>query len=107
MNPNLIVHAVSKALDISVTDIKSSSRKREICDARKISIGIMLSQYKQNKHKKTYDISLKSIQKIFKNDHSTILYNNDLFNELILTNDQFKGKFNKVMQLIGRAYVQL
>ncbi|MGB3615959.1 MAG: chromosomal replication initiator protein DnaA [Elainellaceae cyanobacterium] len=69
VTPDAILMCVAEALDVSVEDIKSNSRRREISTARQIGMYLM---------RKRTDLSLPKIGEVFGGkDHTTVMYSCD------------------------------
>jgi len=69
VTPDAILTCVAEALDVSVEDIKSNSRRREISTARQIGMYLM---------RKRTDLSLPKIGEVFGGkDHTTVMYSCD------------------------------
>lgn len=89
-----IMKTVSDTLSISPELMISSSRKRDIVEARQIAIGLIL------KHDKI--ITLVKLGKLFGNrDHSTMIYSKETFEDLLKTNASFKQKVNLIKKQAG------
>lgn len=90
---NRVIRIVGEALGIDESEMKSSSRKREIVESRHIAIGIIL---KKNKF-----ITLVKLGKIMGGrDHSTMIHSNETFNDLCDTDKKFKLKVKSIEKLI-------
>lgn len=76
-----LVHHVFAKLGLDVKTGLSPSRKKEYVTARMISIGILV--------KTDRSLTLKQIGSFFNRDHSTVVYNRDLFENLLSVNDKF------------------
>ena len=80
--PEDILNSVSKRTGISVQQIKSPNRKREIVSARYLAIFII---------KQKFDLSLKAIGRLFGGrDHSTIIHSVDTFKDVFGTNANYR-----------------
>ncbi|AFY36465.1 chromosomal replication initiator protein DnaA [[Leptolyngbya] sp. PCC 7376] len=85
--PELIVQIVSEMVGISIEDLKSASRRREISTARQIAMYLM---------RQHTDLSLPRIGEAFGGkDHTTVMYSCDKIGQL-LTKDQ------KISQLVSK-----
>lgn len=78
-NIDAITSHICQALGLNQELLKSPLRKREYTVGRMIAIGISVH---------TLDLKLVQIGKFFNRDHSTIIYNRDLFNDLLSINDK-------------------
>lgn len=88
-DPKRIIKTVSNVTGISISDMKSKSRKREFTEARHICMGIIREVNKS--------ISLSSIGFMFgKRDHSTVIYAEKTYKDLLDTNK----KFSKLVETI-------
>lgn len=73
VSPELVLSIVSKVFQVSVEDIKGNSRRREISQARQVSMYLM---------RQHTDLSLPKIGEVFGGkDHSTVLYSCDKVNQ--------------------------
>jgi len=85
-----IQQIICAAFQISVEDLKSSKRRKELAEARKIGM-YLCRRYTTE--------SLDSIGKSFKRSHSSVLYAiNDLTKDL----DKSDGKFKRQVEFISR-----
>lgn len=87
-----IINITSAILGIELDQLYSPNRKREVSEARCIAIGLIFSVNET--------VTLKQIGKIFNRDHSTIIYNRDLFNDLMGIDKGFTEKANQVLKLV-------
>jgi len=88
-----IICKTCEALGLSVEKLKSSYRGREYSEARSIIVGLSMSV----DNKLTYT----KLGKLLGNrDHSTIIYNRRLFDDLSQYDFDFKQKVIKVKQII-------
>lgn len=91
--PDIILHAVSEVFNISVEDLKSSSRRREISLARQIGMYVM-RQYT--------DLSLPRIGDAFGGkDHSTVLYSCEKINQLQQKDQAIAQKLSQLSDRIS------
>ena len=73
-SPDAVIKVVSDNFNVSIEDLKSSSRKREISLARQIGMYLM---------RQHTDLSLPKIGEVFGGkDHTTVLYSCDKINQL-------------------------
>jgi chromosomal replication initiation ATPase DnaA len=91
-NERAILSAVCITLKINEHNVLSMSRKRQHAEARCISIGLILQVNKS--------ITLVQIGKLFNRDHSTVIYNRNLFNDLNNTDKAFTNKVNEVLKSV-------
>jgi chromosomal replication initiator protein len=85
--PEIILHALVETFDVSIEDLKSSSRRREISLARQIGMYLM-RQYT--------DLSFPRIGQVFGGkDHTTVLYSCEKINQL-------QQKDNKIAQKLAQ-----
>jgi len=77
-NLDTILNLICNGLNLKNKDVRSRSRKRELVTARMIAIGISY---------RVTDNKLKEIGSYFDRDHSTVIYNRDLFNDLVKIKD--------------------
>lgn len=91
-DPELIISVVSERLGITVDQIKSNTRKRDIVEARFIAVALIMIA--------NPEFTLKKVGEIFNRDHSTIVYARDNFNHLIKTNKVFQDKVALVKQRV-------
>lgn len=89
---NLIIESTCRFLGVSKEDIFSSSRKQNISLARQIIMYILRRKVKK---------SLKEIGKLFKKEHSTVIYNIKAL-EKKLQDQRFKIKFDLLMKEISQ-----
>ncbi len=74
VSPEVVIKVVSENFNVSIEDLKSSSRKREITLARQIGMYLM---------RQHTDLSLPKIGEVFGGkDHTTVLYSCDKINQL-------------------------
>lgn len=90
--PSAIIKAVCQALDIDERALLSSRRDKPTCEARCIAMYLILNA--------NPELTLKYVGYIFKRDHSTVIYNRDLFEDLNGRDRNFTIKINKVKQLV-------
>jgi len=84
-----IASIVCESLNIPLELIYTPTRKREVSEARTIVIGLIL------RNNPTY--GLKRLGKVFGRDHSTIIYQKDLFEDLYEKNKVFTEKVERVL----------
>lgn len=86
-----VIDIVCEALGLEKIRVTGRKRTRDLAEARCIAIGIILNHIP--------DFGLKKLGLSFSGrDHSTILYNKDLYNDLYGTNKQFTYKANLVLK---------
>lgn len=88
MNVSEILKTVSKSLNISVEEILGQDRRKQITEARMISVGFILM---------THGFSLKRIGSIFNKHHATIIYLRNKFNDLNEYDFSFQKKVQSIM----------
>lgn len=91
-NPIGIISAVCEMLNVNETDLKSSTRKREVVEARYIAMTLILIANPEMK--------LKDVGDIFNRDHSTIIYARETYNKLIASDKRFQDKVALVKQKV-------
>ena len=74
-----IIASVSRIFDVSVEDIKSKKRTKEISQARHVAVYVI---------RKVTPMPVTSISKIFNRDHTTILSSIDVISQEIITNHE-------------------
>lgn len=92
LNPDMIIKNVAKYFRISISEIKSKSRKKELVLARNIAIFLV---------KTNTSLSLTEIGKFFsKRDHATILYSFNKIQELQNLDLTLKYEIEKISEYI-------
>lgn len=87
-----ITKIVSVSLDISLSDMRSETRKRPVVEARQIAMHLI---------RKHTDETLVNIGKMFGNrDHSTVIYSCQTVEDLRQTNKIFKQLISKLNRKI-------
>ena len=90
-----IVDFVCEVLNIQRKELLSNSRKRELAEGRFIAIGIMREEKSC--------LSLKSLGRFFGGrDHSTIIYANNIYNNLYGSDKAFTLKVDKVKEYLAQ-----
>lgn len=74
-----VIASVSKIFDVSVDDIKSKKRTKEISQARHVAVYVI---------RKVTPMPVTSISKIFNRDHTTILSSIDVISQEIVANHE-------------------
>lgn len=101
MKTRVVIASVSKALNISVQTLKSKNRKREISDAKKIAIGLIVGDVSKRKMLDRYPVPLQTLSRIFGHvNHTTTMYSIDAYNNLKDNNPIFKAKVESVLKAI-------
>lgn len=91
--PEVILQALSETFNISIEELKSSSRRREISLARQIGMYVM-RQYT--------DLSFPRIGQVFGGkDHTTVLYSCEKINQLQQNDQQIAQKISQLSDRIG------
>ncbi len=89
VTPEAVMLAVSETMNVSLEDIKSSSRRREISTARQIGMYLM---------RQHTDLSLPKIGEIFGGkDHTTVMYSCDKIAQQIEKNPEM----NRTLRQVG------
>lgn len=89
----IIIGACCETLEVSRDEIASKNRTRRVAEARCIAIGLILSVRN--------DITLNEVGRIFGGrDHSTIIYNRKLYDDLYGNDRSFTEKTDKVLILV-------
>lgn len=91
-DPELISSVVCEKLGVTIDQLKSSSRKRDVVEARFIAISLIMIA--------NPDLTLKEVGAMFNRDHSTIVYARDTYNELMEGNKAFQDKVALVKQRV-------
>lgn len=101
MKTRVVIASVSKALNISVETLKSKNRKREISDAKKIAIGLIVGDVSERKNCQRYPVPLKTLKTMFGHlNHTTVMYSIEAYNNLKDNNPMFKAKLESVLKAI-------
>ena len=88
-----IVDIILKGCDVTLEQLVSKCRERDIVDARKITCKIL---------KTKFNYSLKSIGDFIGNrDHTTVIHSITEFNSLYGNNESFKAKADSILDKIG------
>ena len=90
-NPETIIQAVCKALNIERKDLTGQRRTGKLREARRIAIGLMLVADSR--------LRLKEVGKIFSRNHTSVIYNREVFEFQNGFDRDFTKKVNAVMQL--------
>lgn len=86
-----VVDIISECLGVTKEQITSKKRTRDLAEARCIAIGIILERFP--------NFGLKKLGAFFGGrDHSTIIYNKDLYKDLWDTNKQFRYKASLILK---------
>ena len=86
-----VLSAASKKFSVSIEELKSRKRTREIVFARQVTIYTI---------RKITDMSLIAIGKIFDRDHSTVLSSIDAIEKELETNHELKSKIQEMINLV-------
>lgn len=93
--PDAVIHAVAEALDVSIDDLKGSSRRREISVARQIGMYLMRHHT---------GLSLPKIGEEFGGkDHTTVLYSCDKISQLKDKDSQIAQTLRHLSERINSA----
>lgn len=87
-----ILAITCNTLNVPMEGVLSSSRKRELVEARCIAIGLTLTVNKK--------ITLMELGRIFSRDHSTIIYNRNLYDDLYKSDKDFTKKADSVLKFV-------
>ena len=91
-SPKAVIKAVSDAFKISIEDLKSNSRRREISQARQVGMYLM---------RKHTDLSLPKVGEQFGGkDHTTVMYSCDKVSQLIKRDLNLAQKIREVSDRI-------
>lgn len=91
-DPNYIIDKVCQALELTIDELRSPIRKREYVEARFIAVGLA---FKVNRK-----LTLKKMGSLLGGrDHSTIIYAQRMYDDLSLTNFEFKEKIIAVKSI--------
>jgi chromosomal replication initiator protein len=94
-SPQAVMAAIVEAFDVSIEDLKSASRRREISVARQIGMYLM---------RQHTDLSLPKIGEEFGGkDHTTVLYSCDKISQLKETDAQLAQTLRQLYDRINRA----
>lgn len=92
VNVDFILSIVSEAFEISIDQLKSKSRKRDIVIGRQVAMYLA---------KKYTDVSLKDLGQVFGGrDHSTVIYSLKTVEDLLETDDKLSGRVDGVVKKI-------
>lgn len=89
-----IVEIVFNHLDISMDEMTTFHRKRELVEARQISMYFIKKCFK--------NMTLSEIGKLFNRDHATVLYSVKHISELIKFNVAFKKKIDVLIGVLNQ-----
>lgn len=87
-----IINQVGDALKLDPFDIVGKSRKRPLVEARFICIGLLLESNPK--------LTLQGVGKLFSRDHSTIIYNREMYFSLKEIDKTFSKKLQKCLSVI-------
>jgi chromosomal replication initiator protein len=94
-SPETVIAAIVEAFGVSIEDLKSNSRRREISVARQIGMYLM---------RQHTDLSLPKIGEEFGGkDHTTVLYSCDKISQLKETDAQMAQTLRQLSERINRA----
>jgi chromosomal replication initiator protein len=93
ISPEELLNLVSETLGVTVEDLRSSSRRREISTARQIGMYLM---------RQHTDLSLPKIGEVFGGkDHTTVLYSCDKIGQLKESNPDMANTLRQLSQRIS------
>ena len=91
--PETIINVCAEALGVSIEDLKSNSRKREISQARQIAMYLM---------RQHTELSLPRIGEEFGGkDHTTVMYSCDKINQLVKKNGRLAQTISQLSDRIN------
>lgn len=97
MRKNQVLKAVSETLNMPIELIKSRSRKRDVVDARRISLKLIRTKCGTKKKRPT----LISIGNTFSGiHHSSILHSLYVYDDLFNRDREFTDKCNRVLEAL-------
>ncbi|MGF1514682.1 MAG: chromosomal replication initiator protein DnaA [Elainellaceae cyanobacterium] len=95
ITPDAILMCVAETLDVSVEDIKSNSRRREISTARQIGMYLM---------RQRTDLSLPKIGEVFGGkDHTTVMYSCDKVSKKLENNPDLSRTLRQITDRLSRG----
>jgi chromosomal replication initiator protein len=92
MSKEEILEIISQECDVSLSEILTRCRKKEVVNARFIFCAVM---------KKHFTYSLKRIGAIVHRDHTSVIHALNEFNNRYKNEDIFKSTVNKIYNKIG------
>ena len=93
LSPTYLQKITAEHYKLSVNDLKSKSRKREIVIARQVAMHLIKSYT---------NCSLKAIGELFGGkDHSTVMYAQKSVNNMLVKDPYFKSKFQEIKKIIS------
>jgi len=95
---DIIIDIVAETLGLSVHDIKKRSRKRELVDARYIICDI--AHLYTELPKRAIGMSLGGL------DHATVLHGRNVVKDLLLTNSDFRARYNNCKTKIQETWAK-
>lgn len=96
MRKNQVLKAVSETLNMPIETIKSRSRKRDIVDARRISLKLIRTKCGTRKKRPT----LMFLGELFGMHHSTIIHSIYVYDDLFSNDRMFADKCNRVLEAL-------
>jgi chromosomal replication initiator protein len=88
----IIVSEVCSVLSVTVDQLKSNTRKREVVEARFIAMALIMIA--------NPDLTLKEVGAMFNRDHSTVVYARDTYKKLMEGDKAFQDKVALVKQKV-------
>lgn len=97
IDPNSIKHSVSAVLQVSVPDMESKTRRREVVEARYIAIDLIMEMLPT--------MSLRECGELFGNrDHSSIIHAQQTVRDQLTCSRIFRHKYHNVMTIIDASF---
>ncbi|PIR86855.1 MAG: chromosomal replication initiator protein DnaA [Candidatus Harrisonbacteria bacterium CG10_big_fil_rev_8_21_14_0_10_49_15] len=94
ISPNAVIRAVAEAFEVSLADLESSSRKRELVGPRQITMYML---------REMLDLSYPNIgERLGKRDHTTALYAYEKIAKEVTRNQALNQKIMSIKELISR-----
>lgn len=91
-DPKLITVAVCEMLGVTLDQLKSNTRKRDVVEARYIAMSLIMIA--------NPELTLKEVGAMFNRDHSTVVYARDTYNKLMEGDKAFQDKVALVKQRV-------
>ncbi len=91
-DPAYIISGICRAFEIDAVQLMSKTHQRKFVELRAIAIGLI---FKTNPGITTVELG-----RVFKRDHSTIIYNKQLYNNLYKSDKTFTEKVELVLASI-------
>jgi Bacterial dnaA protein helix-turn-helix len=88
----LVIETCADVFGVTILDILSKKRNREIVNARHCIIFILRNKYR---------LSYSEIGRLMNRDHTSIMYAIDVFEKYMANDDDIRESFNKVYDKLG------